>query len=71
MRFVTDKGQALVEYLFVLLFSAFLVVKMVGAFTDFFRESLGNLGHVLSVDLSTGICKKDCFFSGYANEKRQ
>ena len=62
-------GQALIEYLFVLLFSVFLVVKMTGAFTDFFRESLGNLGHVLSVDLTTGVCERECYFYGYSNEK--
>lgn len=61
-------GQALVEYMFVLLFMSFLAVKTIGAFTDFFRDSLGNLGHVLSVDLSSGTCPSECYFDSYANE---
>ena len=60
-------GQALVEYLFVLLFCVLMVVKMVDVFTDFFRDSVGNLGHVLSIDLSVGICSENCFYTGYEN----
>jgi hypothetical protein len=61
------KGQALVEYMFVMLFIIGISVKLVGSFTDFFRDSMGNLGHVLTLNLMVGVCADDCFFSNYKN----
>ena len=40
---------------------------MVTGFSDFFRDSFGNLGHALSINLNVGVCEKDCFFGGYKN----
>lgn len=60
-------GQALIEYMFVMLFIIGISVKLVGSFTDFFRDSMGNLGHVLTLNLMVGVCADDCFFSNYKN----
>jgi hypothetical protein len=60
-------GQATIEYLFVLIFIVGLSFKVVGAFSDFMRESVGNLGHELSVKLSSGVCETICYFPGYRN----
>ena len=64
---IKNKGQALVEYLLVVVFLIMISAKLVGGFTGFMRDSIGNLGHVLSLNLSVGVCPKDCFFSGYKN----
>lgn len=70
MRISTNKGQALVEYLLVVIFLIILTFKIVTSFTTFMAESMGNLGHVLSKNLQTGICKKECFYDGYANQEQ-
>lgn len=66
-RISKNSGQALVEYMFLLLFIIGISVKLVGSFSDFMRDSFGNLGHVLTTNLTTGVCKSQCFFSGYKN----
>jgi hypothetical protein len=68
---IKSSGQAMVEYLFVLLFIVMISVKLVGAFTDFMRDSMGNLGHIMTISLSTGICKSHCFFGGVGNGYRE
>ena len=62
-----SSGQALIEYLFVMIFVILLSVKIVGIFTDFMRDSMGNMGHVLSTYLAVGVCERNCFFTGYKN----
>lgn len=69
-----QSGQALVEYLFVLMFLTIITYQMVGEkglFTSFMRDSMGNLGHVLTTNLMTGTCANDCFFAGYRNGYRK
>ena len=65
------KGQALIEYMFVMLFIIGVSVKLIGSFTDFFRDSMGNLGHVLTMNLMVGVCSDDCFFAGYKNGSKK
>lgn len=60
-------GQATVEYLFVMVFIISISIKMVGSFSEFMRDSVGNLGHVLSMNLTVGVCKDQCFFGGFKN----
>ncbi len=62
-----QSGQATVEYIFILAFAVFIGLKVTNSFTDFFRDSMGSVGHVLSTNLTVGICPSDCFFAGYAN----
>lgn len=64
---VKSSGQAMVEYLFVMLFIIIISVRLVGAFTDFMRDSMGNLGHVMTMTLTTGMCQRECFFAGPGN----
>ncbi len=64
---IKSDGQATLEYLFIMVFVLTLSLKLVGSFSEFMRDSVGNLGHVLSTNLTVGVCKKECFFSGYRN----
>ena len=66
-----SRGQAAVEYLFVLVFMVLIAAKIVNRFNSFFRDSVGNLGHVLSRNLSVGMCPTECFFNGYKNGFKQ
>lgn len=61
------KGQAMVEYLLVVVFLITLTIKVVGGFTDFMATTVGNLGHVLTYNLTVGVCQDECFYSGYGN----
>lgn len=65
--FRNHSGQALVEYLLLVVFMLLLTVKLVGSFSTFMRDSMGNLGHVLTMNLTTGVCAEECFFSSYRN----
>lgn len=60
-------GQATVEYIFILAFAIFLGLKVTDKFTNFFRDSMGSVGHVLSTNLIVGVCPQQCFFQGYYN----
>jgi len=60
-------GQATVEYIFILAFAVMLGFQFTNRFTEFFRDSLGSVGHVLSTHLTTGMCKQDCWYEGYKN----
>ena len=60
-------GQATVEYLFVMIFIISISIKMVSSFSEFMRDSVGNLGHVLSMNLTVGVCAEQCFFGGFKN----
>ncbi|HXH31629.1 MAG TPA: hypothetical protein VNJ01_12515 [Bacteriovoracaceae bacterium] len=67
MSLLKRTGQATVEYAFILAFAIFLGFKATNKFTDFFRDSMGNVGHVLSTHLTVGICPSRCWFSNYVN----
>lgn len=60
-------GQATVEYLLLLVFLITISLQLVGSFTDFMADNMGNLGHVLSYNLSVGVCDEECFFSSFNN----
>jgi len=64
---IQNTGQATLEYLFIMVFVLSLSLKLIGSFSEFMRDSIGNLGHVLSTNLTTGVCKSECFFGGYSN----
>ena len=63
-------GQALVEYLLLLLFTVLISVALVGNFQGFLVGTFGNLGHVLSLNLTVGVCPSECFFENYINGYR-
>ena len=64
---VRSFGQATIEYLVVMIFLILVSIKLVGAFSTFMRDSMGNLGHVMTMNLTTGVCKKECFYPSYKN----
>ena len=64
---VSKKGQALIEYLLLVVFVITLSSRLVGNFTDFMRSSVGNLGHVMTINLTVGVCERNCFFGNYRN----
>lgn len=65
--FFYHSGQAMVEYILVLVFASFIGVNLVQSFSEFFRDSFGSLGHSLSINLNVGVCPENCFFAGYKN----
>lgn len=62
-----DQGQALVEYLFVIMFVSIIGTKFISKIGKFSSAQMGKMAHVLSLNLTVGVCEKDCFFSGYKN----
>lgn len=58
----------MIEYLLVLILSVMLSIQIVNRFTDFFRDSMGNLAHVLTINLMTGVCERECLYQGYKNQ---
>lgn len=66
-----ERGQATIEYLFILVFIALLASQIVTNFGNFFGKSLGNFAHVLSGQLTVGVCKSNCFYDGYVNGARE
>lgn len=68
---INARGQATVEYLFLILFLLTLSYQLVMGFTNFMTGQVGNLGHVLTYSLSTGVCEEDCFYKTYYNGYRQ
>jgi hypothetical protein len=65
-----SRGQATVEYIFILAFAAILALNIANKFTGFFSQQMGGIGHVLSTHLTVGICKSECWFAGYVNSYR-
>jgi hypothetical protein len=66
-----SSGQAMIEYLLLLVFLLILSSRMISGFSSFMSDSIGNLAHVLSLNLSTGICENECYFKGYLNEYKE
>lgn len=60
-------GQAMIEYLLILSFAVVVSFKIITTFRDFFQDSMGSLGHILTIHLMTGVCEQNCFFAGYKN----
>jgi hypothetical protein len=70
MKSKKGRGQATVEYVFILAFALFLGRAAVLQFSNFFRDQMGQVGHVLSTHLMVGICPSNCFYDGYKNGYR-
>ena len=60
-------GQALVEYIMIFGIMAFIGMKIIGGLGDVIDDSIGSLNYALTQQLSTGVCSRGCFFSGYIN----
>ncbi len=61
-------GQATVEYILIFAFMSLISIGMVRSIGVGLSKSVKSLGWVLSQELSTGVCAKRCFYSGYKNE---
>lgn len=64
---VHTRGQATVEYIFILAFAVILGFNIINKYTDFFSESMGSVSHVLSTHLTIGVCDGECWTSSYDN----
>ena len=62
-----QKGQALVEYLFVIIFVSVMGTKFINKLGKFTSTQMGKMAHVLSLNLTVGVCKTQCYFTGYKN----
>jgi Flp pilus assembly pilin Flp len=62
-----DSGQATVEYILIFAFMSLISIGMVKSIGTGLSESVKSLGWVLTQELSTGVCPKQCFYSGYKN----
>jgi len=60
-------GQATVEYIFIMFVAISLSSAIVNKFSNFFKDQMGKVGHVLSTHLIVGVCPQRCFFAGYKN----
>jgi hypothetical protein len=67
----SQKGQALLEYLIILIIISFIGIRLVRGVVKVINDSVGSFNHVVSRHLTTGVCKRDCFFSYYGNGYRE
>ena len=63
----TQNGQATVEYILILAFVLIVGFKIASTFTNFFRDSMGSVGHALTMNVTIGVCPQQCYFEGYVN----
>ena len=63
-------GQALIEYLFIFCFMMFIAINMVKGLGKTLTKSVGFLGYELTEQFTVGVCKTDCFYTGYKNQGR-
>jgi hypothetical protein len=62
-------GQALIEYLFIFAFMTFVTINMVKGLRATLIESVGFLGFELTEQFTVGVCKRNCFYSGFKNRE--
>lgn len=62
------QGQALIEYLIVFSFIALIAVNLVKGLGNFMGGTVGSLAYELTQQLTTGVCKSQCFYDGYINK---
>lgn len=67
LKQLSNKGQALVEYLGILVLLGFIALKLSGLINEGMKFTVGTLAYRLSEELSTGVCSRNCFFDGYKN----
>ena len=65
-----NSGQALVEYILIFAFMAFLAIGMVKGLGKTLTTSIGYIGYELTEQFTIGVCKEDCFFNGFNNQAK-
>ena len=68
MNLLNSLGQATVEYILIFAFMGMISIGIVRAIGGGVSTSVGTLAYALTQELSTGICKQNCFYTGYVNE---
>jgi hypothetical protein len=63
-------GQALIEYLIVFSFVTFLGINMTKGLGKTMLKSVGYIGYELTEQFTIGVCKEECFYSGYTNREK-
>jgi len=63
----SNSGQATVEYILIFALMAMIGLGMVRGIGTAVSSSVKKLSFVLTQELSTGICPKRCFYTGYRN----
>lgn len=63
-------GQALIEYLLIFSFMTFITITMVKGLGKTLFTSVGYLGYELTEQMTIGVCKEHCFYSGYVNQEK-
>ncbi len=67
----SQRGQALIEYILIFSFITFLSVSFVKSLNLIMTNSVGSLAYELTEQLTVGVCKKRCFYSGFINEEKR
>lgn len=62
-------GQALIEYMLMFSFMTFVSINMVKGFGKTMISTVHYLGYELTEQSTVGVCKENCFFSGYINQE--
>jgi hypothetical protein len=62
-----ERGQALIEYMFVLIFIMFFAFNLAQMMRGFFQDNFASFAHILSKNLSSGVCSNICFYEQYEN----
>jgi len=65
--FKKNSGQALVEYLVVFSFMAIIAIKLATGIQGFIKTTMGGLSKALTMQLSSGVCKSNCFYKSFSN----
>ncbi|MDA9189754.1 hypothetical protein N9O57_02110 [bacterium] len=60
-------GQALVEYLLVLVIATGIATFMIRGMTNYFGATLTSFSYILSKELSVGVCANDCLTNNFLN----
>lgn len=67
MKKFGNLGQATIEYLLIFSFMSLIGVGLANAIGGSIAGSAKSLGWVLTQELTTGVCKTQCFFGTYKN----
>lgn len=62
-------GQALIEYLLIFCFIAFISLGFMRGMGNTIGSTIGILGYELTEQFSVGVCPQNCFFKSYVNQK--
>lgn len=63
-------GQAMIEYLLLFSFMTFISISMVKGLGKTLFKSVGYLGYELTEQFTIGVCKSECFYTGYKNQAK-